>query len=65
MLKIKQVLAHCGYNGYTIDGPLNEFIQTLPQKGREITKITYVMSNYKEAEVRAAIVEYEENKEEL
>lgn len=60
-MRIKQVFAHCGKDGYTIDGPLNNFISTLPRKGKEITKITYVTNNYKEAEVRAAIVEYEED----
>lgn len=59
-MKIKQVFAFCGREGWTIDGPLNDFIKTLPKKGREITKITYVMNNYKEADVRSAIVEYEE-----
>ena len=59
-MKIKQVFAHCGRDGYSIEGPLNAFIETLPKKGREITKITYVMSNHKLADVKAAIVEYEE-----
>ena len=57
-MKIKQVWAFAGINGYTIDDPLNEFIETLPQNGREITKITYVMDN-RHGSVESAIVEYE------
>ncbi len=59
-MKIKQVWAFADYNGYTIDDPLNEFIETLPQKGREITKITYVIDS-RHGSVKSAIVEYEEN----
>lgn len=61
MMKIKQIFAHCGRDGWTIEGPLNAFIETLPKKGEEITKITYVMNNHKFGEVHAAIVEYKES----
>lgn len=59
MKKIKQIFAFCGKDGWTIDGPLNDFIKTLPKKGDEIMKITYI-TDTKVGDVRAAVVEFEE-----
>lgn len=59
-MKIKQVFADCHTaDGYSIETPLNRFIESLPQNGREITKITYVIDS-RHGSVQAAIVEYEE-----
>lgn len=52
-MKIKQVFA---IDPQRIDDALNEFIQTLPGKGCEITKITYI-ADYK-GYVFSAFVEY-------
>ncbi len=52
--KIKQINADTYHN---LDKPLNAFLQTLPQAGKEIIKITYLTAQNGIPE--SAMIEYE------
>lgn len=60
MLKIKQINAKVRCNIWHIDDPLNAFIASLPQKGKEVRSIQYFQVRERgEMGIQSAIVEYE------
>lgn len=61
MLKIKVIYPENNtYYSGTIEKPLNDFINSLKNKGNEIRNITYASDSY--GSVTMAIVEYYEDK---